>query len=66
MKPNNLPLAALFYTLIGVGFLAMIAEPNDDADCWLLLFFGSKIVAAAAFYAAYRLNQFVNQQDHEE
>lgn len=53
---NAAQIAALI-ALAGVAIIALMAIPTDDNPMWFISLFGSKAIAAAGFYATYKLEQ---------
>lgn len=51
---NAAQIAALI-ALAGVATIALMAIPTDDNPIWFISLFGSKALAAAGFYATYKL-----------
>lgn len=57
MKPTIIAQKAVIIALAFIGFAALIAVPSDTNPNWVSSLLFSKLLAAAALYGAYRLNQ---------
>lgn len=63
MKTATIGRIAVLIVLFSIGFLALFAEPEDNAENWFLLMIGSKAIAAASIYAGAKLYNQWKQTD---
>lgn len=54
---KNLAQIIALATLSGIAIIALMAVPSDDDPAWIISLFGSKAIAAAGFYATYKLEK---------
>lgn len=52
---KNIAQVAALMALSGIAIAALMAIPTDDNPIWFISLFGSKALAAAGFYATYKL-----------
>lgn len=54
---KNLAQIVVLAAIASIVILALMATPTEDNPAWIISLFGSKAIAAAGFYAVYRLNK---------
>lgn len=54
---------AVLFGIFGIALIGLVAVPDDDSAWWMEQFFISKGIAAAAFYAFYKLDSRWSKTD---